>query len=304
MKTNALGRCNYRLCFAHQRHTEWHFTEIFCSGHALPQQMTKPVLLRDDQIENSAVEIPGVEIPQEYSELCEFIEENKQMLLSDSHLMFRILRELNNKLTKTQDIADLHQDSQLVLSAVKIQYDSLLRAYQNDLTIDKLVELQEQGALDEFYQFVRTSSFFRAGFVDQLDFGYSSRIRKAQSGRRAFENSQVPASVPSEWKEDSAKMELSKPIQRIRAVVCEHGRVEYFRLLVDPGSFSKTVYNTFNLALAIREKAVSLALIDGAVFVFPYTPPLSDDVDHSVIRISSAQYNRIVKRLGIQKPML
>ena len=52
----------------------------------------------------------NIAIPKTYNELCEFMSENKQLILTDWNLVSRILETLDELLADAQSMSDLVQN--------------------------------------------------------------------------------------------------------------------------------------------------------------------------------------------------
>lgn len=241
-------------------------------------------------------------IPKDYNKLCVFIAENKNRILSDWGLVARILDALDHLLTCAENLSDLHRDTSIILETIKLQQDALLREYQNGLSIEQLVEQANSGALDGFFETVKSRSL-AVRFVDQLSFSFKPRGQRERSTRTVYDLCASPANVPEGTSGGDGPDEQAVLVQRIRDAVMKHGRVEYFYLVINPHSYSRTVHNAFNLALAIRMKAVSLILDEGRVYATQYTSG-SAGVGHSALHLTPQQMRLIAERLGISTAML
>lgn len=244
----------------------------------------------------------GVTVPKDYNRLCGFISENKNLILADWGMVSQILDALDNLLNEAENISDLHYDSRIVLATVKLQQDALVREYQRNLSFEKLIEMASSGVLDDFFELVKQKSM-TVKFVDQLSLTYTPKEKRERAERTKYDVSLDPASTAGYMAAGGNEDEQTMPIQKIRDVVSRQGEVEYFRLIIDPRSFSKTVHNAFNLALAIREKDVSLISRDGKVFVSGYCPG-DGEIDHSVLHLTPAQSKAYAEKLGIEEAML
>ncbi|KAI4291420.1 hypothetical protein PAPHI01_0694 [Pancytospora philotis] len=243
-----------------------------------------------------------VEIPRDYGSLCRLINENKKLILADWGLVLEILNALDNLLDEARCMSDLHRDTSIMLSTIRLQQEALVRAYQNNLTLEKLAELSNDGALAEFFELAKSKSL-AVRFFDRLSFEYRHRERREPAERTRYDSAVGPASMPEQRDAGRTEDAQTRLMHKIRKTVAEAGMVEYFRLVMDPKSFSKTVYNSFSLALALRAKLVSLALIDGAVYVTPYAPGHAD-VGHSAVQLSPAQHALLVSKLGVDTALL
>jgi Nse4 C-terminal len=242
-------------------------------------------------------------IPNNYGELCEHICENEKKIIENPEYFKQILKSLNSLLTDANTMSDLHRDTSIILQAIKIQQDALLKEYKNDLTHSKILSMANDGHLEDFYRTVarkRTT----LSFVDHLDLEYNTRVAKPRGPRLKYDTTNGETSVPEKLEDPNEnENESVKAIQKIKSVVEETGKIEYFDLIMDIDSYSKTILNAFNLALAIRSKAVSFIFNNQHLYVVPYSLG-TDEGKHSVFNLTPLEYKNILEKRNISKSML
>lgn len=251
----------------------------------------------DDQNKTNAV---SYDIPTDYFDLLDFISTHKTEMLENEDLTLKILDALDSLLTNAKNISDLRMDASIMFSTIKMQYDSFLRAFQNNLSLSKLVDMENKNTLDDFYISLE-NKFMVANFIDQLNFDYELKELRTKATKKVYDQATSEVIIAADAVMDDNEDAI--PIAKIKNIVYEMGQVEYFRLIVDPSSYSKTVINAFNLALAIRTKSVSLVNIDGIMYVSRYVTENSE-VDHSALELTPQKLNEIIKKLRIKGSML
>lgn len=253
--------------------------------------------------EEKAARISKLDIPREYNSLVSFIEANKRTIYTDWRLLLEIVKVLDNMLGRAESMGDLRQDMSVMLYAIRLLQDSLLRAYRNNMSVDKLVSMANDGHLESFLEMVKSKSL-ACSFVDRLVLAHSPEERREARQRTVYDTVSTPAVMPTQLLAESAEScGESEIARRIQTVVMKAGMVEYFALIIDPGSFSQTVYNAFNCALALRSKLVSCISRDNKIYIVPYRRS-GNTMGHSVFSITPAQFRAIVSLLNIKEPML
>lgn len=238
-------------------------------------------------------------IPASYLEIFDFLNENKQDIFENWTLLFEILRRLDELLESASSMSDLHKDTRIVLETIKLLHDRLLREIRNELTFEKLVEMTGSTVLEEFFLMAKNHSQAMT-FVDHLSFNYSTKPLATPKRERTFydpgnENIQKPETLG----EANLLPEVNSALQAIKTCVDSKKSIEFFDLVFDPESYSKTVVNAFNLALAIRTKLVSLCADDGILRITSYDPE-NLELNHSVLEITYEEYMRVKENMDVK----
>lgn len=232
----------------------------------------------------------GIEIPKTHSELLEFIGEHREQICSDWKLLFGIIKALDELLQITEHMCDLHKDTTIILEAVKMQQRALLKEFRSELTFEKALVLIENDSLDGFFEDVKASSQCM-DFVDHLNFDYMAH-KKPLRERIQYDKTSETMFVPGTLEHIDEAEETNITLQSIKDQVLFTGKIEYFRLICDEESFSKTVFNAFNVALALRMKLISLRNINSVLYVVPYEAG-GQVLGHSVLEITPEYHKRI-----------
>lgn len=234
-------------------------------------------------------------IPHEYHDLLEFITENKQAILKDKNIMKKIIVGLDQLLQDGAGLKELRQNTTIMLSTVRLQQDALVREYRREMTLSCLVEMANQGDLDEFFREAHSRAR-TVSFVDHLVFEYKPRERKQPAERIKYGTATERPRIPTIASHFAEMPESITVIEGIKQTIDKNGPTGYLKMIVDPLSYSKTVQNAFNIALAIRMKAISLVLSDETLFVCKYIPRELKSA-HSVLEISPAKYRELLESL-------
>lgn len=237
-----------------------------------------------------------VTVPSSHFEICEFIAENKQLILEDWSLLAKILKRLDELLESTVNMADLHKDTHIVLETIKLQQDTLLKEIRNEMSLSTLIQMSESEILERFFQTVKLTSQ-SITFADSLDLNYIPKEKSQKKQKMVYEEANGALISPGPLENKLADLDENSNLHKIKDKVLNNKKVEFFDLIIDYESYSKTVLNAFNLALAIRMKHVSLQSIDNVLFVTSYSTE-GQGVNHSVFEITPAQYEKVKKRLA------
>lgn len=234
-------------------------------------------------------------IPEDYMDFIEYIEKHSDLILSDKELMPRILDELNKRLEDAKNGCDLHQDSRMMLATIRFYQDSFSKEYNHNLSIQKMIKLANDDLLNNYYELCK-EHFMRAKFLDTLNFNYQVKeTTQRVANRKRRENILEDAALiktPRVLLDVEEKCQESEAIVNIKKYIEERGKIEYFELILDRKSYSQTIYNVFNLSLALRNKAVSLVEEDGKIQV-TYFNESKEEIEYNVVEITYEMYKKL-----------
>jgi hypothetical protein len=87
---------------------------------------------------NSNLLIP---IPSSHFEILEFIQNNRDMIMERPQLIHDLIHRLDVLLKNASCMVDLHNDTKILLEAIKLEYDTFLKEIRNELTLDRLFKM-------------------------------------------------------------------------------------------------------------------------------------------------------------------
>lgn len=124
-------------------------------------------------------------------------------------------------------------------------------------------------------------------------------------------------SKPLEGKSDDKPLPLLEHMKRVISAIktnCVNGHknVEYLQLVIDPNSFSSTVYNIFTISFLIREDLVSLDIGKKGELLLSLKPASSSQKNkdneqgknHFITCLTTSEWKELVKKLGITSAMV
>lgn len=241
-------------------------------------------------------------IPSSYCDLIEYMREQKDKLLTDNLLLDEILDKLDTLLIGAEDMSDLHRDMRVILEAIRIQKDSMISGGEDKLSIDDLIKMSDENCFDQFYLSMIEYSQSTC-FADTLRLEEPETKKRKIGQRIIYENGTDEILEPDVLDYIEENDESLTTVFKIQRIVIEHEFIEVFSLITDPNSYSKTIFNAFNLSLSLRMKMVSLKNINGILFVVPFFKSLSGYC-HSVLLLTPAQYRCILSKFKISKNLL
>ncbi|ORD93899.1 hypothetical protein ECANGB1_1381 [Enterospora canceri] len=236
-------------------------------------------------------------IPEDYTSISRWIKKNQAQIMNNPGLIQKILNRLEKLLKKTSQISDLRKDISIFLQTIKLEYDALLKEYDALLTIHDIVEMVNNAECMDFFSLCYRKEQ-SAKFVDVLYLEVEHRDRKVGE-RKVYDENSSEIKKPSNLKEIEEKIESNEEAKNIAAIIRNRKRVSFIELVCDPNSFGKTVYNAFNLSMAIRMKYVSFARINGILYVVESTNSDEEAIyEHGVFEITHEKYKEMRQKIN------
>ncbi len=241
-------------------------------------------------------------------EVLEWVNNNKQAILRDPKFFKIILQKLNNFFDKIDDTSELKKDVYAIIKMIKVEYEAIFKEYSLELTTARILEMANSDEMSEFFNFVKKQEKV-AKFVDffNIKFEPAEKLRYTQGYREeAFSKFEGPQNKPKTVDKLEDNKESNAEVLKIQNILKEHKEVNYFNLIIDPTSFSRTIYNAFNLSLAVRLKLATIKDFNNTIIVTEYVKGGVDDIEyaHSVLSLTPAEYRNLVDDHKITKRLL
>lgn len=230
----------------------------------------------------------SLEIPDDYAEIYDFACQNRIKLGSDWNLLFEVIRKINKLLNDTKNPFELHKNTRIMLESIKIMHDNLLKEFRKEINFEKMLFMAENEELDDFFTIVKANSQ-SISFIDHLVFETNQNSKKPRAARATDLENSTEQIKPEILDHNVENKDSNASVYELHDKVTAMGRIEYFRLVVDLESYSKTIINAFNLALALRQNLVSIKMIDSILYIIPYVSEQSE-LCHSALEITPFQY--------------
>lgn len=152
------------------------------------------------------------------------------------------------------------------------------------------------------------SQFYGISFKNHYSLVPTNKPRKAKEIKRENNDERNEKCTKIEhkrMKEDS----FSGKIDRIVKAVADK-KIEYYMLIINPISFSKTIENIFYLSFAIKLRKVKFLFEDKKAFILTNDNKATiegeeeAELNHFTSSLDYVEYKRITENLKIEKPLL
>lgn len=247
-------------------------------------------------------------IPNDYKKISLWLQENRQEIMQNPQIIIKIFEKLNMLLEQNKSIISLRKDITLLLETIKIEYDALLKEYNKTLTCDKIIQIINDGICDEFFKYCLANEKTFT-FVEFLNLDYKDKEKKQKLPNKQAETTEkIINRVKSIDKDnnhfnDTTIIELNK----IKAIVNQYVYISYYEIILDPHSFSKTIFNAFNISLAIKLKYIKLFKDKETVFITNFNNNkiyTKNIYEHGILEMTYEKYQQLLINTKITKSVL
>lgn len=247
-------------------------------------------------------------IPDDYKKISLWLQENRQKIIQNPQIIIKIFEKLNTLLEQNENIISLRRDITLLLETIKIEYDALLKEYNKTLTCDKIIQIINDGTCDEFFKYclINEKTFT---FVEFLNIGYKDKEKKQKLQNKEIEitekiiNKVKPIDNDNNHFNDTTVFELNK----IKTIVNQYVYISYYEIILDPHSFSKTIFNAFNISLAIKLKYIKLFKDKEIIFITNFNNNkicTNNTYEHGILEMTYEKYQQLLINTKITKSIL
>ncbi|CAD26485.2 hypothetical protein [Encephalitozoon cuniculi GB-M1] len=245
------------------------------------------------------------EVHDRYLNLLQEMRLLKEDLLEDKCRLDKLVSTSNMLFKRIKTSSELKLDAKITALSTKLACTRMEKDINlEDITPGTLVELARKDLLHDFYRYAMDCSVgMRFPYCFSLGVhGEAPSRRRAQSqrSRQTLPETEVPTLITRE--KDS--VEEPEILAQIKRLVAEKGRTEYFRFVIDPRSFSKTIENIFYLSLSLRSGVAFLEFDDDGTLYVVSEGSEGASTGHLVVEMTYDEYLRIVERMGISKAMI
>ncbi|KAM0687749.1 Non-structural maintenance of chromosomes element 4 A [Conglomerata obtusa] len=236
------------------------------------------------------------ELTQQYIALLSAIRSKNTPLKSLN--IENLLQESNNLLDQIKKPSTLKLDALVINQTTKLTSSNFSKRISNSsLTIPVFIEMLKNNDYRFFEECERT-------YTNGIEF--SKKINLRYEERRTLSRSLNRSVVDTEAEEPNGLMEREEKAcltEKIGYIVAKYKRIEYFLLVIDPNSYSKTIENIFYCAFAVRRGIVNLICEDEKLYVCSGSGN-GEEAEHLIIEITYKEYLQIIKKLQIQISLL
>lgn len=244
-----------------------------------------------------------------YLDLLKKMRTNKENLTQrDSEEMDNLIRNTESLFLQIKKPWDLKLDARISNESAKISSVSFEKQCMSDrMTTEKFVELvlkhkqSSISTIEDYLQFAK-SRFVGVEFVHQLclkPVARETHQRQRCTAKVEDTSADFPLRIFSA-EDDDGTLTL---VKKIKKVVYEMREVDYYRLVIDPKSYSRTVENIFYLAFAVKVGLVHFASRDGRFLVCAEQEAVCDSLNHLVVSMEYGEYCMLVEKLKVSEAL-
>ncbi|KAF7703777.1 Interacting inhibitor of differentiation [Cucumispora dikerogammari] len=263
-------------------------------------------------------------IEQEYLEIIEKIKMERQSMEETDDILLSILQERANELfDKIENTNELKLDAKFKKVSNKVVYNKFAKS-KNDIRISctDFVKFLTDPQNEDFFKVVSScydqSLKLRIPKTFKQPLGEQKKIKTTLTWKYMKENiSPLKTSIPEE-EEDI----IDSMINKIVTVVRREKKVEWFRLILNPFSYSKTIENVFYLSFANKMGKINIFEEESKIYVqleeehqdahnnkifgkqHSETQKENGQKQNFIFNIELFEYEELIKKLKIKTSML
>ncbi|ORD96973.1 hypothetical protein HERIO_1127 [Hepatospora eriocheir] len=243
-----------------------------------------------------------LDIPKDYNLMLAWFENNKKLVLDCPSIMKEILFNLNQLLSDVHSTTEFKNDIRVVIKTIKTEYESMFKKFNPSLTNEKIFDIINRHEFDTFFEFCKRRES-KCLFADILNIGFQGIERKRQEKERVDEALEKAEANTLKNIDKQHEQEAMKEIEKIDLILKQNQKIEYFKLIIDPKSFSKTIYNAFNLSLATRLKKAEFKMIEKTLYVCVCKNIKSiknnEEYIHSILSLDYKKYLKLIEEMNL-----
>lgn len=245
----------------------------------------------------------SLNINDEYTLLLDQICEAQLSKASNNNLEV-IIAQTENLLKSVKNPTTLKLDARVFSEAVNASSDILEKSLRN-FKLDTEAFLNLDHDTIERY-FIRAKTFYYGikfhKFISLEErVKPSITIRKAQSRSVKEEEEEKIDEPRGKPEREESNMQIA---ETIRNLVSQRHKIEYFRLVIDIESYSKTVENMFYLAFAVRMKMVNIKVISDVIYVVERNNSDEGEDSHMIVELDYDEYRELIIVLNLKKSLI
>lgn len=247
----------------------------------------------------------GDEVRDGYLDLLQKMRCLKEDLLEDKCRLEELVSTSNSLFKKIKTSSELKLDAKMTALSTKMACTRMEKDIElDDVTSSIFVELFRKNLLNDFYRYAMGCN---AGieFLGCFSLGNHSEASNkkklpVQRSKQHLPETRIPALITRE-KVSTEEFDI---LMHIKELVSERGRVEYFRLVINPQSFSKTIENIFYLSLSLRSGLISIEWDDETLYITSKSSEGKGDLGHLAVEMTYDEYLTIIEKAGISETLI
>lgn len=209
-------------------------------------------------------------LQKKYIEILEDLRKNKTSLEDDDNTLKSIIIRSNVLFRDVENTSEMNLDAKVIIETNRLNAAKLDKNSRNrELTTEKFIEIMKEGGPAE-EKFAR-AVFERSRGVKifkSTPFGViEGKKERKKAVKKIIEEITEESAVKIGNYKDSQTDFMTKEISKIKTVIEKHKSIEFFRLVIDPKSFSNTIQNIFHLSFVFKTGYVNMVSKNNAIFV-------------------------------------
>lgn len=247
-------------------------------------------------------------IEDEYLEIIQRIKKEKQNLEDGDELLLILQKRANELFKEIRNTNELKLDAKFKKESHKIIFNKFKKKQNEEkLTSNSFLKLINKIEDDLFFKIVYSSydkslnlkipKIFKEPFINK------KRIKSKNEKIKEEYISPIIQSIPK-YEEDIIDLMIKKIIN----IVKKEKKIEFFKLILNPNSFSKTIENIFYLSFANKTGEVKIYEENSIIFVKIETNisnlKIKDEYQHFIFNIQYYEYEKLISILNIKNSML
>lgn len=247
-------------------------------------------------------------IEDEYLEIIQRIKKEKQNLEDGDELLLILQKRANELFKEITNTNELKLDAKFKKESHKIIFNKFKKKQNEEkLTSNSFLKLINKIEDDLFFKIVYSSydkslnlkipKIFKEPFINK------KRIKSKNEKIKEEYISPIIQSIPK-YEEDIIDLMIKKIIN----IVKKEKKIEFFKLILNPNSFSKTIENIFYLSFANKTGEVKIYEENSIIFIKIETNisnlKIKDEYQHFIFNIQYYEYEKLISILNIKNSML
>lgn len=254
-------------------------------------------------------------LQEKYFEILNEIRNEKDELTGvDSEKIESFMNKSNSLFEDISNPIELKLDARVSAETINlssVDFEKKLRNRKMSTTnfICQLNECSKSEAqdgkkrLDDLFKSLN-SKYFGLKFANFFTLGEERRIARRRNIAQRDEDEDEATSIQ---KCDTTDDTFMKKIDKIVGLIGDK-KLDYYWIVLDPNSFTKTIENIFSLSFAVKLQKLNLLFEEGGLFVIKSQSTNKSDDDgelrHFASTIDFLEYKQLCRSLRIEKAFL
>jgi hypothetical protein len=237
--------------------------------------------------------------------------QKEEILENKDNVLDGIITRANALFSHIKSPSELKLDARISTESTALSSQYMGKVLRNDtICSDSFISLVNDSFNDksEYFWTYREKmehNFHGIEFVDRFVMAYKEDEKKQRNKPVRDRLTDTSPERPKKVTELYGDEGTLKVVKKIKSIVRLKGEVEYYRLVINPTSFSKTVENIFYLSFAVKIGMVALVNKNGVLVVSTNGgEEIEGSRGHLVFDIEYSEYFKIIERLGISDPLI